>query len=65
MFYSIIESCSRLDQPNFNIKEGFLESFSNCKRLQVICLINKNGKANKKTDAYVKLFHQVSESFFS
>jgi len=48
----------RFDQPHFVIRETFLESFYHCKRLQVLCLINKNGKAPKNPDEYMKLFHE-------
>lgn len=46
----------RLDQPHYILRENILSALYNCKRLEILCIISKNGKVPKNADIYISLF---------
>ena len=48
----------RLDQPHYVLKEQLFTALSNCKQLEILCIISKNGKVTKDADDYMSLFKE-------
>lgn len=47
----------RLDQPHYILKQQLFNALSNCKQLEVLCIISKNGKVTKEPADYISFLN--------